>query len=154
MLNYDFSRRSHSPSNGIIVNVVVPDRDLNFQTQTFETLSSRKRWELALKKIHITFTDVYIRRWMAALPTTLTYIFEVKILNDNILEVVKARTQTCNVFLHIDPWHRITPLRIIKLTFIFKSNICVFSSICNTNCTTTAIGPGRFVSRLTRDPPP
>ena len=57
-------------------------------------------------------------------------------------------------FLLIDACHRITPLRIINLTFIFKvKNLCFFC-ICNTNCTTTAIVPVRFVSRLTRDPPP
>ena len=51
MLKCDFYRGWYSPSNVTIANVLLRDLDLNFQGHKFETIISRKRWELLQKSI-------------------------------------------------------------------------------------------------------
>ena len=42
-----FIEVDYSPLKGVITNAVLGDLDLNFQSETFETLTSRKRREIA-----------------------------------------------------------------------------------------------------------
>ena len=55
LLDYDFYRRSYSPSNEIIGDVVFRDLDLHFQGQTSETLISKKWWEIIA---NVVFNDL------------------------------------------------------------------------------------------------
>ena len=52
----------YSPSNGTVVNVVLRDLDLNFLYQIFDTLVSRKRWELSQKNAGY----VFYRGWYSS----------------------------------------------------------------------------------------
>ena len=49
MLKSDLYRGWYLPSNGTIANIVLHDLDLNVQGHRFETLTSRKQWELSHK---------------------------------------------------------------------------------------------------------
>ena len=57
LLYYDFYRRSYSPSNGAIANVVLRDLDLHFQDQI---LLSAKTVRASVKMCAMTFKEVGI----------------------------------------------------------------------------------------------